>query len=244
MKEFDTELGTAYNADCFEIMELMPDGCVDMILCDLPYGTTQNKWDTVIPFEPMWKEFHRIAKPNAAIVLTAQCIFSARLIVSNEKNYRYSLIWEKSKAGGFLNAKRMPLQSHEDVLIFYKKQPCYFPQMEAGKPYIKKAVSNGDGQNYGKFDRTGQVNINKGERYPKSVIKISNPNNGSLHPTQKPVALFEYLIKTYTNEGDLVFDPTAGSLTTGVAANNLNRQWVCVEQDSCYFEKGCARFNL
>ena len=150
--------------------------------------------------------------------------------------FRYSIVWEKTKAGGFLNAKKMPLQAHEDILCFYSKLPTYNPQFEIGKPYTKKAVTNGDGNNYGKFDRVGQVAVNNGTRCPRSVIKFSNDNHGSLHPTQKPVALMEYLIKTYTNEGETVLDFCMGSGTTGLAAKNLNRKFIGIEKDEGYFE--------
>lgn len=223
------------NNDCLIEMESIADQSIDMILCDLPYGTTQNKWDSVIPFEPLWEQYRRIVKPNAAIVLTAQNMFTARLILGASDIYRYSLIWEKTHAGGFLNAKRMPLQAHEDVCIFYRKLPVYNPQMEAGKPYTKKAVSDGDGKNYGKFSRAGQVTVNDGLRYPRSVLKFSNDNHGSVHPTQKPVALMEYLIRTYTNEGDVVLDNCMGSGTTGVACVNSGRHFVGIEKDPEYF---------
>lgn len=175
--------------------------------------------------------------------MTGQSKFSAKLILSNEKWHRYNIIWEKSKAGGFLNAKRMPLQAHEDIMVFYNKLPTYNPQMEEGRPYIKKAVTNGDGKNYGKFDRVGQVNINKGERFPRSVIKLSNDNHGSVHPTQKPVELFEWLIKTYSNEGDLVLDNCAGSMTLAIACDNLDRNWICIEKERNYCELGLERVN-
>ena len=191
----------------------------------------------------MWEYLHRIIKPNGAIVLFGQNTFTFKLGLSNEKMFRYTLVWEKSKAGGFLNANRMPLQAHEDVLIFYKKLPHYNPQFEYGKPYVKKAVTNGDGNNYGKFDRVGQVSVNEGKRYPRSVLKFSNDNHGSLHPTQKPVALMEYLIKTYTNEGDTVLDFTMGSGTTGVACVNLNRKFIGIEKDTSYYKIAVDRIN-
>lgn len=224
-----------YNGDCLELMKNISDKSVDMILCDLPYGTTHNKWDSQIPFDKLWNEYERIIKDNGAMVFTVQGLFSARMIVSNEKLYRYSLIWEKTKAGGFLNARRMPLQAHEDILAFYKKLPTYNPQMEEGKPYVKKTVTNGDESNYGKFERVGQVNVNKGERFPRSVIKISNDNHKSIHPTQKPIALLEYLIKTYTNEGETVLDNCMGSGSTGVACVNTNRNFIGIELDKDYF---------
>lgn len=232
-KEKNYEL---WQGDCLELMKNIPDKSIDMILCDLPYGTTQNKWDSVLPFENLWKQYNRIIKDNGAMVFTGQGLFSAKLILSNEKMYRYSLIWEKTKAGGFLNSRRMPLQAHEDILVFYKKLPTYNPQMEEGKPYVKKAVTNGDGKNYGKFDRVGQVNINNGERFPRSVIKISNDNHKSVHPTQKPVALCEWLIKTYSNEGEVILDNTMGSGSTGVAAMNTHRKFIGIELEPQYFE--------
>ena len=230
------ELNVVYNEDCLEGMNRIEDKLVDMILCDLPYGTTQNKWDSVIPLDSLWEQYKRIIKDNGAIVLTGQSLFSAKMIVSNEKMYRYSLIWEKTRAGGFLNARRMPLQSHEDILVFYKKLPLYNPQMQEGKPYIKKAITNGDGKNYGKFDREGITNVNDGIRFPRSIIRIKNDNHNSLHPTQKPVALFEYLIKTYTNEGDLVLDNCIGSGTTAVACLELNRHFIGIELSPEYCE--------
>lgn len=221
--------------DCLERMKEIPDGSVDLVLTDPPYGTTQNKWDSIVPLEPMWEQLKRVIKPNGVIVMFCQNTFTFKLGLSNEKMFRYTLVWEKTKAGGFLNANRMPLRAHEDILVFYRKLPTYNPQFEAGKPYVKKAVTNGDGDNYGKFDRVGQVNVNEGKRYPRSVIRFSNDNHGSLHPTQKPVALMEYLIKTYTNKGDTVLDFTIGSGTTGVACRNLNRKFIGIELDVDYF---------
>lgn len=228
--------GTLFMGDCLEIMKDIPDQSIDMICCDLPYGATRNRWDCVIPFNLLWKQYERIVKNNAAMVFTGQSLFSARLILSNEKLYRYSLIWEKTKAGGFLNANRMPLQAHEDVLVFYKNLPIYNPQFLEGKPYVKKAVTNGDGGNYGKFERIGTTNVNEGKRYPRSVFKFANDNHNSLHKTQKPVELFEYLIKTYTDEGMTVLDNTAGVCTTAIACKNINRKWICIEKDKEYCE--------
>lgn len=227
-----------YKGDCLEVMdELIAKGVVvDAIITDPPYAKTQNKWDSVIPFDEMWKRLNKLIKPNGAIVLFGQNTFTFKLGLSNEKMFRYTMAWEKTKAGGFLNANRMPLQSHEDILIFYKKLPTYNPQKTKGEPYIRKAVSNGDGKNYGKFERVGSVNENKGDRLPRSVVKISNDNHGSLHPTQKPVALMEYLIKTYTNENELVLDFTMGSGTTGVACKNLSRDFIGIEMDDKYFD--------
>lgn len=232
-----------WHGDCLDLMKNIPDQSVDMVLADLPYGTTQNKWDSIIPLDKLWGGYERIIKNNGTMVFTGQSLFSAKLICSNEKLYRYSLIWEKTKSGGFLNARRMPLQAHEDILVFYKNLPTYNPQMETGKPYVKKAVTDGDGNNYGKFSRIGTTNINSGSRFPRSVIKISNDNHKSLHPTQKPVALLEYLIKTYTNEGMLVLDNTMGSGSTGVACKNLNRDFIGIEKDENYFKIAENRIN-
>lgn len=227
---------TLSNGDCLELMCSIPDKSIDMILCDLPYGTTQNKWDSVIPFNLLWCQYRRIIKDNGAICLFGQGLFTANLICSNKEMYRYDLIWEKTKAGGFLNARRMPLQAHENISVFYKKLPVYNPQMEAGKPYIKKAVTNGDGKNYGKFDRVGEIAVNEGTRFPRSVIKISNDNHKSLHPTQKPVELLEWLIRTYTNENETILDNCMGSGSTGVACINTNRKFIGMELDNTYFE--------
>jgi site-specific DNA-methyltransferase (adenine-specific) len=229
--------------DCLNRMKEIPDGSVDMILTDPPYNKTQNVWDSVIPFNDMWCELKRVIKPNGAIVLFGQNTFSFKLGLSNEKWFRYTMTWEKSKAGGFLNANRMPLQAHEDILVFYQKMPLYNPQFEKGKPYVKKAVTNGDGKNYGNFERKGTVKVNNGDRYPRSVIKFSNDNHGSLHPTQKPVPLMEYLIKTYTNEGETVLDFTMGSGTTGVACMNLNRKFIGIEMDDKYFNIATDRIK-
>lgn len=227
--------------DCLELMKKIPDKHIDMILCDLPYGTTQNKWDTIIPFDLLWIEYNRIIKDDGAILLFGQDKFTAKLMLSNEKYHRYNIVWEKTKAGGFLNANKMPLVAHEEISVFYKKLPCYNPQFEEGKPYVKKAVTNGDGNNYGNFERIGTTNINEGKRYPRSVIKFSNDNHGSLHPTQKPVELLEYLIKTYSNENEIVLDNCAGSFSTGVACINTNRKFIGYESVEKYFEIGKNR---
>ena len=237
------EINKIYNEDCLEGMKHIDDKSIDMILCDLPYGTTHNKWDSIIPLDKVWEQYNRIIKDGGAMVFTGQGLFSVNLIKSNEQYYRYTLIWEKTKAGGFLNAKRMPLQAHEDILVFYKKLPTYNPQMIEGKPYTKKAVTNGDGKNYGKFDRVGTVNINDGTRYPRSVIKISNDNHGSLHPTQKPTLLFEYLIKTYTNENEIILDNCMGSGTTAIACINTNRNYIGFEKDTTYCDLANKRIK-
>jgi len=219
--------------DCLEVMKDIPDKSIDMILCDLPYGTTACKWDTIIPFEPLWEQYKRIIKDNGAIVLTAQTPFDKVLGVSNLEILRYEWIWQKEQGTGGGNANKMPLKEHENILVFYKKLPIYNPQFTEGKPYKITRKKPSVNSVYGKtgFNETF-VKINNGERYPKSIIRF-NKQTG-LHPTQKPVALFEYLIKTYTNEGDLVLDNCAGSGTTGVACKNLNRNYILIEQDEKY----------
>jgi len=224
--------------DCLEVMKGIPDKSIDMILCDLPYGTTKNKWDSIIPFEPLWEQYKRIIKDNGAIVLTSAQPFTTSLINSNKEMFRYDLIFEKTLGSGFLNAKRMPMRYHEEVLLFYKKLPTYNPIMGEGvrKKGINKSKDNGS--NYGKKTKFDYEYDDMGTRYPKSIIKFSTGNRtkNQFHPTQKPVALFEYLIKTYTNEGDLVLDNCAGSGTTGVACKNLNRNFILIEKEPEYID--------
>lgn len=223
-----------YNNDCFNIFPEIPDGLIDLVLVDPPYGTTQNKWDSILNIEEMWKAIKSICKPNAAVIIFGQSKFTAKIILSS-LIFRYTLIWEKSRAGGFLNANKMPLCAHEDITIHYSKLPTYNPQKDEGRPYIKTPKTNGDGGNFGKFERVGIPCVNNGDRFPRSVIKIPNDNHKSIHPTQKPVALMEYLIKTYSNEGDTVLDFCMGSGTTGVACKNTNRYFIGIEKDETYF---------
>ena len=221
--------------DCLERMKEIPSGSVDMVLTDPPYGTTACKWDSIIPLEPMWEQLKRIIKPNGAIVMTAQTPFDKVLGVSNLRMLKYEWIWEKTQPTGFLNAKRMPMKAHENILVFYNKPPTYNPQKTKGhKPVNSYTKSTGDGECYGK------TKIMSGggstERYPRSVQLLpSDKQKTALHPTQKPVALMEYLIKTYTNEGETVLDFTMGSGSTGVAAKNLNRDFIGIEMDETYF---------
>lgn len=231
-----------YNGDCLEIMKDIEDNSIDMILCDLPYGVTKNKWDSVIPFDELWKQYNRIIKDNGAIVLFAQGMFTANLMQSNSKNWRYNLIWEKDRPSGFLNAKRMPLRSHEDICVFYKKLPTYNPQMWEGKPLHgmgNKFKEGGLGNNnYGKFSsNTNPSALRKGDtqKHPRSVLKFPRPHP-PVHPTQKSLECCEWLINTYTNEGDIVLDNCMGSGTTGVACMNTNRRFIGIELDEKYFE--------
>lgn len=223
---------TLLQGDCLELMNDIPNKSIDLILCDLPYGTTQNKWDTVIPFDKLWAQYNRIIKDNGAILLFSQMPFSANLVMSNPKMFRYEWIWEKEYGSGFLNAKKMPLKIHENILVFYKHLPTYNPQMREGfKPYYH-VCSNPNSSNYG--DYKAVTASSDGTRYPIDMIKF-NRDKG-LHPTQKPVALLEYLIKTYTNEGDTVLDNCMGSGSTGVACKNTNREFIGMELDEKYFE--------
>lgn len=226
--------------DCFDRMARLESGSVDMVLCDLPYGTTQNKWDALIPFEPLWAEIWRVTKPNAAVVLTAQSPFDKMLGASQIRHMKYEWIWEKGKATGHLNAKLQPMKAHENILVFYRRQCLYNPQKWVGKPYIAgRGKSNG--ANYGEYGRERNDSPD-GSRYPRSVQKFSSDTqNDASHPTQKPVALFEYLIRTYTNEGELVLDMTAGSGTTAVAAERSGRRWTCIEKDPEYYWNAVAR---
>lgn len=223
------------HGDCLELMRDIPDGSVDMILADPPYGTTRNRWDSVIPLDKMWEQFRRIAKEDAAICLFSQQPFTTELINSNIKQFRYEWVWEKTKAGGFLNARRRPMQAHEIITVFSQVAPVYYPQMEPGEPYTKTAVTDGDGGNYGRFSRVGVTAVNEGTRFPRTVIKFANANNASEHPTQKPVPLLEYLIKTYTRRGGVVLDPCMGSGSTGVACVNTGREFIGMELDAGYF---------
>jgi site-specific DNA-methyltransferase (adenine-specific) len=223
--------------DCLEVMKDIPDKSIDMILCDLPYGTTACKWDTIIPFEPLWEQYKRIIKDNGAIVLTASQPFTSALVMSNPKWFKYEWIWGKTVGTNFLNAKFQPIKKHENILCFYNPPIKTFnPQMLIGKPYkdIRKKVERFESSCTRAMNKTPI--INKGERYPNSIIIFENGNNKSLHPTQKPVALFEYLIKTYTTEGDLVLDNCAGSGTTGVACKNLNRNFILIEKEKEYVD--------
>lgn len=228
---YHMQINCVIQGDCLEVMKEIPGKSIDMILCDLPYGTTRNKWDSVIDLNLMWEHYERIIKDRGVIVLTAQTPFDKVLGVSNLKLLKYEWIYEKPMATGHLNSKKMPMKAHENVLIFYKNTPIYNPQMTEGKPY--KSLSGAPSSNYGKMLRV--ISDNKGIRYPRSIIKFPLDKD-KLHPTQKPVALFEYLIKTYINEGDLVLDNCAGSGTTGIACKSTNRNYIIIEKEPEYIE--------
>jgi len=231
--------------DCLELMKDIPDESVDMILCDLPYAKTHNRWDTLIPFDSLWEQYNRIIKDHGAIVLFGQTDFSAQLIMSNLKMFRYTLVWDKVRTTGFLNARRMPLRRHEDIVVFYKKLPTYNPQMvDGGEPshsrgnkWAARGNAQDDGRIYGNYQHDYDApSLHTSLKYPTSILRFSNKVQGNFHPTQKPVKLLEYLIKTYTNENDLILDNTMGSGSTGVACVNTNHNFIGMELEEKYFD--------
>lgn len=234
-------LNQVFEDDCLDVMEHLPDNSVDMVLCDLPYGTTQNKWDSVIDLSKLWERYSRIVKRNGAIVLTSQGIFTAKLIISNEKWFKYKIVWEKSKPTNFLNAKKQPLRKHEDICVFYQAQPTYNPQMTFGKAYSKGIRKNQHTGSYGEFDPV-LVESKDGMRYPTDVVYFKTPESeaeGTVwHPTQKPVELGRYLIRTYSNPGDVVLDNASGSGSFLISALLEHRNFIGIEknQDSRLFK--------
>lgn len=234
------------HGDCLELMKDISDKSVDMILCDLPYGqTARNKWDSVIPFEPLWEQYKRIIKDNGVIVLFGNGMFTADLMTSCKYMWRYNLIWEKTQPTGFLNANRMPLRSHEDICVFYKKLPTYNPQKTVGHARkVSTAEHKRSSKQSTNYNEVNNYSYDSTERFPRSVLKFAKDiQKSALHPTQKPVALMEYLIKTYTNEGETVLDNCMGSGTTGVACKNLNRNFIGIELDKKYFEMAKERIE-
>ena len=237
------ELNKIYNEDCLEGMKRIPDGSMDMILCDLPYGTTACKWDTIIPFEPLWEQYERIVKDNGAIVLTSDEPFTSQLINSNIKRFKYKWIWLKEQGKNFQLAKKQPLKITEDVLVFYKKFPNYNPQglIKLDKPIVKSNKGKGGNLSHLSSEKKRKTYIQEYTNYPKNILRF-NADRG-LHPTQKPIALFEYLIKTYTNEGETVLDNCMGSGTTGIACLNTNRNFIGFELDKEYFDIASKRIE-
>lgn len=219
-------------------MKKIPDKSIDMILCDLPYGQTKrNKWDTIIPFEPLWKQYKRIIKEDGCIALFSNGMFTAELMLSNKSMWKYNLIWEKTQPTGFLNAKKMPLRSHEDICIFYNKSPTYNPQKSTGnKRKVSKEKHRVGCKNTTNYCEYGLATYDSTERYPKSVWKFAkDTQKSSLHPTQKPTSLLEELIKTYTNKSDVVLDNCMGSGSTGLACIKTGRSFIGIELDKNYF---------
>lgn len=235
MKEL--EINKVYHMDCLDGMKLIKDKSIDMILCDLPYGTTKCKWDIIIPFKPLWEQYERIIKDNGAIILFGSQPFTSLLINSNIKLFKYEIIWDKVKPSSGLLAKKQPLKSHENICIFYKKQPTYNPQMEIGTQWHRggnkrKSAFTGETEIYDKA-KSDETNL----KYPKSIKTISNADNTKrLHPTQKPIELIEWLIKTYSNEGDLILDNCMGSGTTAIACINTNRNYIGFEKEKEYID--------
>lgn len=252
------ELNRIYQMDCLEGMKLIPDKSIDMILCDLPYGTTACSWDSIIPIDKLWEQYERIIKDIGCIALFGSEPFSSYLRTSNIKLYKYDWIWEKGRASGFVHAKNKPLKAHENISIFSKgttvhksqskRRMHYEPIMTEGKPYTKKITQANTGQlnhepSESNLNFVGTVNENEGIRYPRSVLKYSMHNVGNIHPTQKPVELCEYFIKTYTKENDIVLDNCMGSGTTAVAATINNRKWIGFETESKYVQLANKRLE-
>lgn len=219
-----------YNGDCFELLARLPDKSIDMVLTDPPYGTTNNKWDIAPDWMALWKELNRVIKDHGAMLMFSQLPVAVDMISANRKLFRYEWIWKKTNAVGFLNANRMPLRAHENILVFYKHLPMYNPQKTQGKPW-KRGARPRSSDNYGYIEPHEQINLT-GERHPVDVITFGKGSSSEVpHATQKPTALLEYLIKTYTNEGALVLDPFMGSGSTGVACANTGREFIGMELD-------------
>lgn len=224
--------------DCLTVHPHIISKSIDLIITDLPYGQTQNKWDEVISSDSLWKEYKRIIKDNGVIILFGQGLFTAHMMMTNTKMWRYNLIWEKDRPSGFLNANRMPLRSHEDIMVFYKRLPTYNPQFVKGKPYHSMGTKFREdvhqNNNYGNFTRSGHTNLPSENKHPRSVIYFPRPHP-PLHPTQKPVELYEYLIKTFTNKDELVLDSTMGVGTVALAAMNTKRKYIGIEENEEYY---------
>ena len=231
-----------WHGDCLELMKDIPEKSVDMILCDLPYGTTSNKWDSIIPLDELWEQYERVIKAKGAIVLTASQPFTTKLISSNMNLFKYTWVWNKKKAGNFMLAKYQPMKIHEDIVVFSKEPHNYYP-IKTPRKKIKVSKNYGFGDNFGNSKNDGLARSYT-HRNPQSIIEVSNASQkGKVHPTQKPVPLFEYLIKTYTNDGDMVLDNCMGSGTTGVACKNLNRKFIGIELDETYFNLAKERIG-
>ena len=235
------ELNKIILGNCLDVMQDIPDGSVDAVICDPPYQITACSWDSIIPLEPMWKHLKRIIKPNGAIVMTASQPFTTTLISSNMGMFKYDLVWHKTQPSGHLNAKIMPLRGHEDIIIFCNGKTTYNPEMRKGKYRFKGNKGQAKGRCYGESKSYGVYND---EYYPTSILTMGNADQrNKVHPTQKPVALFEYLIRTYTNKGDLVLDFAAGSGTTGVACRNIHRNFILIEKEQKYVDIANQRIS-
>lgn len=235
-------------ADCFDILPLIIDKSIDMILCDLPYGTSQNKYDVILPFNKLWEQYERIIKDNGAIILFGQGLFYIDLVNSNRKLFRYDLVWDKQLTTGFLNANRMPLRVHENIAVFYKQLPTYNPQYtegkslhSKGKSYLYKEHKN---ENYGKFEMVDDSRAGSTQKYPKSIISFQKPHpSKAQHRTEKSIEMLEWLIKTYTNENEIVLDNVMGSGTCGMAAVRTNRKFIGIEKEKYYYDVTIKRLQ-
>lgn len=234
-----------YHEDCLSGMEKIPDHCIDAIICDLPYGSTRNSWDVVIPFDPLWKQYKRVIKERGVIILFGQGMFTAKLMTSNPQWWRYNLIWNKTQPSGFLNSHKMPLRTHEDICVFYKKLPVYNPIMSKGERKVSSAYSKRNcvkTSNYGTYQVT---NYDSDQRYPTSVLLYpKDVQHSSIHPTQKPVALLEWLVRTYTNAGDIVLDTCMGSGSTAIACMSTGRKYVGFEIEERYYQSSIERISI
>lgn len=233
------EKNKIYQGNCLEVMQSIEDASIDMILCDLPYGVTKNKMDIVIPFDKLWKQYERIIKSNGVIALFAQGIFYVDLVSSNKKLFRYDLIWDKKLTSGFLNCNRQPLRKHEQIAIFYKKQPTYNPQFTSGLPSHSKGkcLNKHKNNNYGKYDEVDNTSKSNIDKFPTSILEYQKVHpSKALHPTQKSIELSKYLIKTYTNENELVLDNCMGSGTTAIACIETNRHYIGIELQQEYVD--------
>ena len=252
------QLDTIYNEDCLVGMQRIPDGMVDCIITDLPYevlndGNPDAQWDRMLPLDQLWAQFKRVTKPNAAIVLFAQGMFTARLMMSNPKMWRYNLVWDKVRPTGFLNCNRMPMRQHEDIAVFYKELPTYNPQMVKGQRNHARGIHNNTNSCYGKYTMGGEFERQKqanrkpskyDDKYPISILHFEKVKATDVdHPTQKPVDLIRYLILTYTNTGGVILDATIGSGTTAVAAIKEKRHFIGFELNKEYFDKAQQRIN-
>lgn len=227
-------LNTIHNGDCLEVMKLIPDGSIDLIICDLPYETTYCSWDTIIPFEPLWEAYKRIIKPNGAMLLFANGMFTYKVMDSNPKDFKYNYIWIKNNCTNFPNAKRQPMRRHEQILVFYKKQPTYNPQglVPVTKNRERHNEKMGDSFNCESLQKNY---IQEFKNYPSDVLNFDR-DKVNFHPTQKPIKLLEHLILTHSNPGDLVLDNCAGAGSTLIAAKNTNRNYVGIEKEEKYFK--------
>jgi len=243
--KYNTDKGTLYHGDCIETMQSFPDKSVNMVLCDLPYGLTQNEWDEIIPFDKLWEQYERIITNDGVIVLTSQGLFTAKLMLSNPKMFKYKMVWIKSKATNFLNAKKQPLRQHEDVLVFYKKQCKYFPVKSQGEPYVKHRSDRQTGS-YGNFN-AGRIGVSDGERYPTDVfysVTATDENVEQFHSTQKPVSIGRYLIRMFTQEGDVVLDNAFGSGSFLIAAALENRKFIGIEKNDIQVQFKTKEVNI